>query len=51
MTADWVTDRLTQEQAIETHSTLYHLHTVWLFTRNDLKSIVYPETAFGYASS
>ena len=29
----------------------FHLYTVWLFTCNDLKSIVYPETAFGIFSA
>jgi len=26
---------------------LYHFHTLWLFTANDIKAIVYPESAFG----
>ncbi|MCJ1257383.1 hypothetical protein MMC24_005208 [Lignoscripta atroalba] len=29
----------------------FHLHTIWLFARNDLKSIVFPETAFGIFSA
>lgn len=29
----------------------YHLHTIWLITLNDLKSIVAPETAFGVFSA
>lgn len=29
----------------------YHVRTVWLVTRNDLKSIVIPETAFGIFSA
>ena len=29
----------------------YHLRTIWLTTRNDLKSIVIPETAFGIFSA
>jgi len=29
----------------------YHLYTIWLFTLNDLKSIVLPETAFGLFSA
>ena len=29
----------------------YHIRTVWLVTRNDLKSIVIPETAFGIFSA
>ena len=33
------------------HSIAFHLNTVWLFTRNDLKSIVAPETAFGIFSA
>lgn len=32
-------------------SLLYHLRTLWLTTRNDLKSIVIPETAFGIFSA
>ncbi|KAM0798130.1 UbiA prenyltransferase family-domain-containing protein [Usnea florida] len=30
---------------------LYNVHTIWLVTRNDLKSIVFPETAFGICSA
>ena len=33
------------------HSILYDFHTIWLVTRNDLKSIVVPETAFGICSA
>ena len=33
------------------HSILYDVHTIWLVTRNDLKSIVFPETAFGICSA
>ena len=33
------------------HMILYNVHTVWLVTRNDLKSIVFPETAFGICSA
>ena len=33
------------------HSILYDLHTIWLVTRNDLKSIVFPETVFGICSA
>lgn len=29
----------------------FHLRTLWLVTRNDLKSIVFPETAFGICSA
>ena len=29
----------------------YHINTIWLITRNDLKSIVFPESAFGIASA
>ncbi|KAE9363384.1 hypothetical protein N431DRAFT_356941 [Stipitochalara longipes BDJ] len=29
----------------------FHLYTIWLFTLNDLKSIVLPETAFGLFSA
>ena len=32
-------------------SIFFHLHTVWLFTLNDLKSIVFPETAFAVFSA
>lgn len=32
-------------------STLYHLRTLWLTTRNDVKSIIIPETAFGIFSA
>ncbi len=32
-------------------STFYHVRTVWLVTRNDLKSILIPETAFGIFSA
>lgn len=32
-------------------SVFYHIRTVWLVTRNDLKSIVIPETAFGIFSA
>lgn len=32
-------------------SVFYHIRTVWLTTRNDLKSIVIPETAFGIFSA
>lgn len=30
----------------QTNWLTFHLHTIWLITRNDLKSIVLPETAF-----
>ena len=33
------------------HMILYNVHTIWLVTRNDLKSIVFPETAFGICSA
>lgn len=33
------------------HTILYDLHTIWLVTRNDLKSIVFPETVFGICSA
>ena len=32
-------------------SMVFHLHTIWLFTLNDLKSIVCPETAFAIFSA
>ena len=40
-----------QEHQSQIHSLLYDIHTVWLVTRNDLKSIVIPETAFGICSA
>ena len=40
-----------QECSTTSRSYAYHLRTVWLFTRNDLKSIVFPETAFGIFSA
>lgn len=33
------------------HGLCYHAYTIWLITRNDLKSIVLPETAFGIFSA
>ena len=32
-------------------SLLYHLETLYLFTKSDLKAIVYPQTAFGLLSA
>ena len=40
-----------QEDLSQSHSILYDAHTIWLVTRNDLKSIVFPETAFGICSA
>ena len=40
-----------QEHQSQIHSILYDIHTIWLVTRNDLKSIVVPETAFGICSA
>ncbi|KAF6220685.1 hypothetical protein HO133_003118 [Letharia lupina] len=40
-----------QEDQSQIHSILYDFHTIWLVTRNDLKSIVIPETAFGVCSA
>lgn len=40
-----------KSQAKADLSTSYHLRTIWLFTLNDLKSIVFPETAFGIFSA
>jgi 4-hydroxybenzoate polyprenyltransferase len=37
--------------AKQTNWLTFHLHTIWLITRNDLKSIVLPETAFGTFSA
>ena len=40
-----------QEHQGQIRSLLYDIYTVWLVTRNDLKSIVIPETAFGICSA
>lgn len=40
-----------QARKSQIHSILYDIHTIWLVTRNDLKSIVFPETAFGICSA
>ncbi|KAI2615891.1 hypothetical protein GGR54DRAFT_641981 [Hypoxylon sp. NC1633] len=32
---------------MQTGNWLYHIHSIWLFTRSDLKTIVVPQTAFG----
>ena len=40
-----------QEDHGQIRSILYDFHTIWLVTRNDLKSIVFPETAFGICSA
>ncbi|KAF2470543.1 UbiA prenyltransferase [Lindgomyces ingoldianus] len=32
-------------------SLIYHLRTLWLFTRSDLKTVVFPQTAFGYSAA
>ena len=40
-----------QGKDVSSQSILYHLQTIWLVTRNDLKSIVIPETAFGICSA
>ena len=40
-----------QERQSQIHSLLYDIHTIWLVTQNDLKSIVIPETAFGICSA
>ena len=40
-----------KEQETVPLSVLYKLRTIWLITRNDLKSIVFPETAFGICSA
>lgn len=44
-------DNKQQEHQSQIHSILHDLHTIWLVTRNDLKSIVFPETAFGICSA
>ena len=44
-------DEKKQEHQSQIHSLLYDVHTIWLVTRNDLKSIVIPETAFGICSA
>ncbi len=33
------------------NSLSYHLRTLWLFTRSDLKSMIYPNLVFGLASA
>ena len=48
---DAVSDQEDMPLHLEQRSLAYHLHTIWLFTLNDLKSIVYPETAFGIFSA
>lgn len=40
-----------QERQSQVHSILDTFQTIWLVTRNDLKSIVFPETAFGICSA
>lgn len=40
-----------QEHKGQIQSILHNVHTIWLVTRNDLKSIVFPETAFGICSA
>ena len=49
----WSSHCLPQHQSLNdgSKSWWYHLKTIWLFTRNDLKSIVFPETAFGIVSA
>lgn len=46
-----VTEASKQGRQSHMQSILYDLHTIWLVTRNDLKSIVFPETAFGICSA
>ena len=41
-------ERLT---CLKQRTIVFHLHTIWLFTLNDLKSIVCPETAFAIFSA
>ena len=40
-----------QERRSQIQHVLDDLHTIWLVTRNDLKSIVFPESAFGICSA
>ena len=40
-----------QERRSQIHQILDDFHTIWLVTRNDLKSIVFPESAFGICSA
>ena len=40
-----------QEDHGQIRSIIYDLRTTWLVTRNDLKSIVVPESAFGICSA
>ena len=44
-------DNKQRRQESPFHMMLYNVHTIWLVTRNDLKSIVFPETAFGICSA
>ena len=37
----------TRQQHRVNSSQLYHIHTIWLFTRTDLKTIVIPSAVFG----
>ncbi|MCJ1244248.1 hypothetical protein MMC30_001446 [Trapelia coarctata] len=41
----------TAETVSQEKSLRFHLETIWLFTANDIQSIVYPETAFGIFSA
>ena len=40
-----------QERRSQIHQILDEIYTIWLVTRNDLKSIVFPESAFGICSA
>ena len=40
-----------QERRSQINQILDDFHTIWLVTRNDLKSIVFPESAFGICSA
>lgn len=40
-----------QKRRSQIQQILDDLHTIWLVTRNDLKSIVFPESAFGICSA
>ena len=38
------------QHEVSNESLLFHLKTLWLFTRSDLKSMIYPNIIFGLAS-
>lgn len=42
---------VTKQDAYTHEVFVYHLKTLWLFTRSDLKSMIYPNVVFGLAST